>query len=409
VESVHTVAPVGRRSRRAALLARLLEQAGVACEIVLPDGERLAVGPTHPGAPPRFRAVIRRPRALARGLDEFALGRAYVEGDIDLEGDLDAVFALRGRLAERSPLAARLRFVGQLLAAPTRMNRRAIDHHYTLGDDFYLGFIDQRYRFYSHGLFHDDAETLEEASEHKLERMWNALELEPGMRLLDIGGGWGGVPQYCGERGVHVTSLTIAEDSRRYIERLIAERGLPAEVRLEDFLEHRPARPYDAVVIYGVIEHIPQYRRFCARAWECLPPGGRLYMDASASKEKFRMSAFTRHYIWHGTHTFLALQDVVQELLWQGFELLEVQNESRDYELTMRGWAERFDARRAAIVERWGERVYRAFRVYLWGGCHAFRVDRLQAYSLVARRGPNPGPRPGVARRAQAFAVGLRG
>jgi cyclopropane-fatty-acyl-phospholipid synthase len=179
-------------------------------------------------------------------------------------------------------------------------------------------------------------------------------------------------------------------------------------VILQDFLEHRPAQAYDAIVIYGVIEHIPTYGRFWARAWECLKPGGLLFLDASASKEKYDMSAFTRRYIWHGTHTFLALQDLLQEALWHGWEVVGVRQETRDYELTMRHWAERFDAARDFIVERWGEQVYRAFRLYLWGGCHAFHVDQLQAYSLVARRREEPGLRPGVGRRVRNFVRGLR-
>jgi cyclopropane-fatty-acyl-phospholipid synthase len=392
-------------SRAARALRGTFAGAGVDCEIVLPSGETLRFG--H-GAP-RFRAVFHSDRVLRRAFDELALGQAYVEGEIDLEGDLWSVFELRSRLQDRARLGPLLRFLANLfLLSPTRVNRRSIDHHYTLGDDFYHSFIDTRYHFYSHGIFHSETETLEESSEHKLETMFAGLRLQPGMRLLDIGGGWGGVTRYCGARGVHVTSLTLARDSHAYIGKLLAETGLPGEVHLQDFLEHRPERPYDAIVIYGVIEHIPNYRRFCARAWECLAPGGRLYMDASASKEKYQMSAFTRRYIWHGTHTFLCLQDIVQELLYHGFEIEEVRRETRDYELTMRHWAERFDAARDSIVGRWGEAVYRAFRIYLWGGCHAFHVDRLQAYHLVATRRDEPGPRPGAGRRLRSFVRGLR-
>jgi cyclopropane-fatty-acyl-phospholipid synthase len=404
---VATTLPIEREqapSRRGAALTRLLESAGVPCEVRFASGETVRCGAGQPA----FRVVLHSDRPLRAGIDELALGRAYVEGEIDVEGDFLALLELRRALADRTRLLPLLRFLGRLFLTPvTRMNRQAIASHYSYGDDFYQTFIDRRWRFYSHGLFHAATETLEEASEHKLETMWNALELRPGMRLLDIGAGWGGVAEYCGSRGVHVTSLTLAADSHRYLTSLLAEKGLPGEVVRGDFLEHRPARPYDAAVIYGVIEHITAYRRFCARAWECLPPGGRLYMDASASKEKYLMSAFTRRYIWRGTHTFLCLQDIVQELLWHGFEVLEVENESRDYELTMRHWAERLDAAREEVVARWGERLYRAFRVYLWGGCHAFHVDRLQAYHLVARRGPEPGPRPGLMRRARNFVRGL--
>jgi cyclopropane-fatty-acyl-phospholipid synthase len=386
-------------------LSRLLADTGVPCEVILPSGQVLRFG----AGEPKFRAIFRSDRVLRQAFDEMALGRAYVEGDLDLEGDLWSVFEVRERLRDPTRLGAVLRFFAHLfLIAPTRLNRKSISFHYDFGDDFYHSFIDTRYHFYSHGLFHDESETLEESSEHKLETMFAGLQLQPGMRLLDIGGGWGGVTRYCGSRGVHVTSLTLARDSHRYIRDILDTTGLPGEVHFQDFLEHRPERPYDAIVIYGVIEHIPNYRRFCERAWECLAPGGRLYMDASASKEKYVMSNFTRQYIWHGTHTFLALPDVVQELLWNGFEVEEVKRETRDYELTLRHWAERFDAACDFIVERWGEKVYRAFRIYLWGGCHAMHTDRLQAYHLVARRHPEPGPRPGLARRVRHFVRGLR-
>lgn len=392
-------------SRAARRVARLLDVGGVRCEVRLPDGEEIRFG----SGPPALRVVFRSERVLRRAYDELALGRAYVEGEIDLEGDLWSVFELRDRLRDRLQAGPLLRFLASLLlVAPTRTNRKAIAFHYNFGDEFYHSFIDTRYHFYSHGLFHSAEETLEEASEHKLETLFAALGLEPGMRLLDIGGGWGGVTRYCGPRGVHVTSLTLADDSYRYVGNLLAETGLPGSVRQEDFLLHRPAEPYDAIVICGVIEHIPNYRRFCARAWECLAPGGRLYLDASAAKEKYEMSAFTQRYIWRGSHSFLALPDLLQELLWHGFEVEEVQRETRDYELTIRHWAERFDAERERIVARWGDQVYRAFRIYLWGGCHAFHTDRLQAYHLVARRREEPGSRPGLAKRVQSFVRGLR-
>jgi len=205
-----------RRSPRIALLTQLLHDVDV--EVVLPDGEVLRFGQS----PPKCRVTIHDERALSAGFDEFSIGKAYVEGQIDFDGDLLYMLETRARLVERTPLAARLAFAWGLIAhAPTRVNRAAIDFHYNLGDDFYLSFIDTRYRFYSHGHFHSDDETLEQSSENKNETMYRALGLKPGMRLLDIGGGWGGVEQYCGERGVAVTALTIAEDSYKYLTKLI--------------------------------------------------------------------------------------------------------------------------------------------------------------------------------------------
>lgn len=385
-------------------LAALLAAVDIPGELHLPDGTTITVGTGEPVYALRFRTE----RALRTPLTELGVGRAYVSGDLDVTGDLGALFGLRQALGERVPLRQKVRFAYDLVRTATAMNAKAIGQHYNRGDDFYLTFVDRRYRFYSQGLFHSPGETLEEASEHKLETMVDGLGLKPGMRLLDIGGGWGGVTQYCGARGVHVTTLTIAEDSARYVRRLIDEHDLPGEVFRQDFLDHRPAEPYDHAVIYGVIEHLPHYRRFAEQAWRVLKPGGRLYLDASAAVQKFSVSAFTRDYIWSGTHTFMTLQDVLAELLHHGFEIVDVTRETRDYELTMREWARRLDAAEHEITARWGEETYRAFRLFLWGGAHAFRTNALQAYHLIAERTADPGPRPSVPRRVVQFLAGLR-
>jgi cyclopropane-fatty-acyl-phospholipid synthase len=179
-------------------------------------------------------------------------------------------------------------------------------------------------------------------------------------------------------------------------------------VFVEDFLTHTPVEPYDAAVMFGVIEHIPNYLRFARRIWDVLKPGGRLYLDGSAAVEKFAVSAFTRKFVWQGTHTYMTVQDVMAELLYHGFEVVEVARETRDYELTMLEWARRLDKVREEVVERWGEETYRVFRLFLWGGMHAFKTNNLQAYRLVAERTAGLGPRPSMVRRVTRFVGSLR-
>ncbi|KAL3478954.1 S-adenosyl-L-methionine-dependent methyltransferase [Aspergillus californicus] len=148
------------------------------------------------------------------------------------------------------------------------------------------------------------------------------------MRLLDISGRWGGVTQYCCDRGVHVTTLTIVPDGARYILHLTEENGLPARVFLEDILNHKPLEPYDRAVTFGVIEHVPDYRRFARTSWDMLRPWDRLYLDGSAIVTKFAVSSRTRDYVWRGAHTFMMVQIVMAELLHHGFEVLEVKREN---------------------------------------------------------------------------------
>jgi cyclopropane-fatty-acyl-phospholipid synthase len=387
------------------LLKRIFEKNGIPCEAEFASGEVCRFG----AGDPKFFVKFHTDRAPLYTLSEFALGKAYVEGQFDVEGDILSALDIRHHLRGRNSLGILLKFMNNLFFKPaTWVNKRAIASHYNFGNDFYLTFIDNKYRFYSHCIFNSDDETLEQAAEHKLETMYQALQLKPGMRLLDIGAGWGGVHEYCGPRGIQVTSLTLTEDSYSYTDNLIKRMGLGnCSVHIEDFLKHKPKEPYDAVVIYGVIEHIPYYQKFCEQLWACLKPGGRLYLDASATIEKYDMNDFTRHYIWQGTHTFLCLQDMIQELLYHGMEIVEVKRETHDYELTMKHWASRFDENREKIIKGWGKEIYRAFRMYLWAGCHAFRANTMQAYHLVAQKHSFPGSRPSLARRAHHFVRSL--
>jgi cyclopropane-fatty-acyl-phospholipid synthase len=334
-----------------------------------------------------------------------------------------AVFDLRGFIRSGTPISQALSLAAEFaFSPPTSVNMRAIARDYPLTTDFYHRFLDTHYHLYSQCRFgngderrelHDPEAALKRAARRKLDHVWNQLNLRPRPnhtpRILDIGSGWGGVTRYVNELDldVHVTSLTLSENHKKYVEHHHVK-NRPHEVLLEDFLRHRRGEFYDAVVILGVIEHIPTYRLFCQRVWEVLKPDGRLYVDASATKEKFAANAFTRRYTWHGPHSCLALPDLVEELLFHGFRMVDVVQDSRDYERTMRAWALRLEANHDHIAATWGEYLYRAFRVFLWGGAHAFKTDRLQAYTLIAERGEDAGPRPGRARRTAQFLASLR-
>ncbi|KAG5978984.1 hypothetical protein E4U55_005683 [Claviceps digitariae] len=376
-------------------LARLLIQLDIPGEIELPDG---SVYPTGNGSP-EFRVIFRSKKALKTPMTELGVGRAFIKGDIDVEGDLGKLFDVRSKLQDRAPLRQKLQFAWDTMRTMTKMNSRAIGSHYGRDDSFFLSFLDKRFHLYTHGLFKSPTDSIEVASQNKMEAIFSDLGLQEGMRILDIGGGWGGVTQYCAARGVHVTTLTIAENSAVFVQKLIAENDFVGEVILEDYFDHCPKEPYDHAVSLGSIEHMPDYKRFARKIWSLLKPGGRLYLDGSAAVEKYAVSAFTRDYIWSGTHTYMTVQDVVGELLYHGFALLKVNGETQDYHLTMLEWARRLDQAKDAIIAGWGEETYRVFRLMMWGGQHALKVNNLQAYRLVVQRTESPGPRPSRIRR----------
>lgn len=388
------------QAQEASWFEKLFANLSIPGEIALPDGKSVTFGQ---GAP-RFRVAVHDKKLLRRPHDELSLGEAYIEGKIDLEGDMLAMLEVRKQLMDRFRVGGWLRFLTDLFLLPaTRAHKKAIERHYTLGNDFYLYFLDSFGRFYSHCLFERDDQTLEEAAEVKLARTFQALKLRQGMRLLEIGAGWGGTLEYFCRRGVNVTGLTLYQDSYDYVEAIIRRNHFDGRVLMQDFFTYRPEQPYDAVVMYGVIEHIPEYRRLFERMWNCLKPGGRIYLDGSATREKYSLSKFARRYIWQANSSCMCLQDVIQEALYHGFNVEEVKEESHDYELTMLHWARRIDRHRDEIVKQWGERLYRMFRLYLWAGVPALRDGQLQAYHVVARREAGRGPRPGLARRVAGF------
>ena len=343
-----------------------------------------------------------RGAAALRSMDVVRIGEAYLSDSIDIVGDICRVLSLRAHLSDRHPLLFLRRFLSPVLRGQVRSDKAWIAEHYDEDPDFFLLFLDGRHRSYSHGLFEHADEPLEQAMTRKLEFALGAVGARAGDRILDIGGGWGAFVEFAGKRGMHVTSLTISERSRSYIQDLIDRERLPCEVRLEHFFEHEPTEPYDAIVNLGVSEHLPDYDGTLRRYHDFLKPDGRVYLDASACRIKYRVSSFTERYIFPGNGSPLCLSDYLTSLSKSALELELVRNDRESYVLTCQRWAENLDRHRDAVQHRWGVKRYRQFRIYLWGCVDGFRRDILQAYRLVLRRPSS------MSSRASAASRGIR-
>ena len=336
----------------------------------------------------KFRVAVHNRRGVAAlsSMDEKRVGEAYLDGDISIEGDLVAALDLRTRLTDNHPLLYLWSTYGQrLLFGQVDRDKQWIREHYDSQSDFYLLFLDQQHRCYSHGYFEDDEEPLARAIQRKLDRAIAACGIRPGWRVLDIGAGWGAFTEYAGKRGVRVTSLTISAESERYVNDLITRENLPCRVVREHFLEYASEEPFDAIVNLGVTEHLPDYAATLAQYEKLLKPGGRVFLDACAARSKYAFSSFVLSHIWPGNTTPLQLTGYLAAVAKTPFELLEVHNDRHNYLLTTKHWAESLDRHRDEIVARWGERLYRRFRLYLWGCVHAFSTDDVTAYRLLLK------------------------
>ena len=154
----------------------------------------------------------------------------------------------------------------------------------------------------------------------------------------------------------------------------------------EHFLTYRSAEPYDAIVNLGVTEHLPDYRASLARYWSLLKPGGRLYLDACASRTKFPFHSFTYQYVFPGNATPLCLHDYLTEVERTRFEILAVHNDRQSYGLTTRRWAENLERSRDEIVQRFGKSWFRRFQLYLWGCVDVFSRDDIGAFRVILEK-----------------------
>ncbi len=223
--------------------------------IEMPDGNKRDVGEGEP----RFHVALRTDRAVRAlgSLDEANFAEAYLQGDIDLDGDMISPFALRASLDDRHPIVTAWRFIQPLIFGQVFTNKAAITSHYDLDPRLFLSFLDPVLPAYSHGVYENEDETLETALERKFDYAVEKCELRQSTRVLEIGPGWGAFASHALPRGVNFVGLTISEVSLKFIREKLSEYRENFNILLQDFLEYDPKEKFDSIVIMGVIEHCP--------------------------------------------------------------------------------------------------------------------------------------------------------
>lgn len=323
-------------------------------------------------------------RALA-DLDQFGVAVAYLEGWLDVDGDLSAALRMRNFFDDFHPIAWVGRWAPALLRGRREHDRRSIAAHYDEESAFFLTFLDNRHRCYTEGVFAYDDEPLEDAMTRKMDLALEALDVKPGDHVLEVGGGWGAFAEHAARRDIKVTTTTLSRESERFLTGFFQRAGLPVTVVREHIHAYRPPRRYDAIVNMGVTEHLPDYRTTLGTYARLLNPGGRVYLDALAMRAKHNVSTFMSRYVYPGQSSPLLLHDYLKQVARSPFELLSVADDRHNYFLTCREWAKRLDAARDEIAARWGDHLYRRFRLFLWGSAAGFDTGLVQAYRWVLR------------------------
>ncbi|MCD0448231.1 cyclopropane-fatty-acyl-phospholipid synthase family protein [Actinocorallia sp. API 0066] len=275
----------------------------------------------------------------------------------------------------------------------------AIEHHYDLGNDFFALWLDDSLT-YTCALW-EPGDDLESAQRRKLEYLAEGAGATGAARVLDVGCGWGSMLRHLVEReGVaHATGLTL---SRAQVADMAAWTDARYDVRVENWADHRPARPYDAVISIGAFEHFARhgmnraerlaaYRAFFSACRDWLPPGGRLALQTNIvgnagplPRRELREMLFIIERIFPES-VIPPLSEVV-EAAEKLFDVVTVRNDPGHYALTTQAWHDRLAARRAEAEALVGERAVADYLHYLSASARHFRGRYLGLARLVLER-----------------------
>ena len=358
--------------------------------------------------------TVESPQALAQMIyapGELGLARAYVMGDITLDGDIYAVLDLRRRIdnLQISPRVAlrlaRTAGIGNLRPPPIppeehRSRDRAhtkskdaevIAHHYDVSNDFYAMVLGPSLT-YSCGVFYSPDDSLELAQKQKHDLICQKLGLAPGMRMLDIGCGWGTMALHAAESyGVDVVAITLSRNQAELARRRVEQHRLAdrVEIRIQDYRD-LSEQPFDAISSVGMFEHVGLERLslYFTKARSLLVPEGRMLNHAiSRTTSTQRAKAAPRGFINRYVFPDGALHEVgsvISTMQDNGFEVRHMENLREHYALTLRHWVANLEANWDAAVAQVGPRRARVWRLYMAGSAVSFEDHEISIDQVLA-------------------------
>ncbi|NEO12116.1 MULTISPECIES: class I SAM-dependent methyltransferase [unclassified Moorena] len=328
--------------------------------IHLEDGSLTTIGEEKP----ILDIYIKNPagRKAFMSLDQLLIVEAYIKGDIDFEGNLIKAMSFQKLLSDQHILLKIGRRLKPILLGREKCNPDWISKHYD-SNNIQLFAMDSDYNTYTPGIYEKDEDSLEVGAERKLDFAFQSLNLKPNDSVLDIGSGWGGFLRFAARRNIRVTGITLSNHQKQYVEDLIEKNNFEAEVKYQDFFSFQPSHKYDGIVMMGVMEDLSDYPRVMERLLNYLKPGGRVYLDFASHKESFGTHSFITKYIWPGTFRMVYMPEFIDAVKESPFEIQAIYNDRRNYYLWAKGMYERWMEKKADIIDKSNEQIWRTFRI----------------------------------------------
>jgi cyclopropane-fatty-acyl-phospholipid synthase len=354
-------------------------------------------------SPDAFRRIVQSPGQLG-------FGRAYVAGDLDVEGDifeaLEMRNAFKGLRLDRPEWLQLAKLVGTSALRPIapppeearlhggRHSRErdaaAIAHHYDVSNDFYRVVLGPSLT-YSCAVWPSRDATLEAAQAAKYELICRKLDLKPGMRLLDVGCGWGGMVMHAAEHhGVDAVGVTVSRRQAELAEKRVAEAGLSSrvQIRLEDYRDIDDG-PFDAISSIGMFEHVglSQLETYFRGLYALLPPRGRLLnhgisRPAGKHRSRFQQRSFINRYVFPDGELH-EVGSVISAMQRCGFEVRHAESLREHYGLTLRAWVRNLEAGWDDAIAAAGEARARIWRLYMAACAVTFEDGDTQVHQVL--------------------------
>lgn len=344
---------------------------------------------------PEFTVNFKRPISLASLMTStsLALGEAYMDGDLEIEGDL--YYALDHFLGQMDRFSTDESALKKLMFTSTgkKNQQKEVQSHYDIGNDFYKLWLDKTMS-YSCGYFLHEDDSLYQAQVNKVDYILKKLYLKEGMSLLDIGCGWGFLLIEAAKKyGVHGMGITLSQEQYKEFQRRIAEEHLEQLLTVE-LMDYRDipkcGQTFDRIVSVGMVEHVGRdnYQLFLDCASAVLKPGGLFLLHFISALKEHAGDPWIKKYIFPGG-VVPSLREMLSCAAEDGFHTMDVENLRLHYNRTLLCWERNYKEHIGEVRKMFDERFVRMWDLYLSACAATFHNGVIDIHQVLFTKGTN--------------------